>query len=85
MLAGTDPNDETSFFTIVDVLRDGEGRSVNWTSVPGREYAVCGGEDLENWTLLEIVVAEDSISTFLDLDALPASMRFYRIEALPLP
>jgi len=85
VLAGTDPLDEASSFTVVDVSRDGEGASIQWTSIPGREYAVYESGDLVNWSLLDVVIADGYITTLLDLDSVFSLVRFYRIEVLPLP
>jgi hypothetical protein len=85
VLSGTDPTDETSFFRIVGIVRDGEGFSVTWTSVPGREYAVYGSEVLMNWELLEVLIGDGDTTNFHGSDTLPGSARFYRIEALPPP
>ena len=84
--AGTDPNDETSFFRILNIAQNGEGAiSTDWRSVPGREYAVYGSENLVSWNLLEIVVADGDTGSYLDCDVNPASAKFYRVEILPLP
>jgi len=83
--AGTSPTDEGSLFIVVDVAQDSEAISLEWSSIPGREYAVYESDDLEDWNFLGTVVAVRDTTTFLDTGANSSLTRFYKIEVLPLP
>jgi hypothetical protein len=85
VFAGTNPADETSLFRFVEVARASEGVSLAWTSVSGRDYAVYRSPDLATWELLETLTADADTTRFSDVDSPAGSVRFYRIEVLPLP
>jgi hypothetical protein len=84
--AGTDPKDETSLFSVLEIVQNGEGGVMaRWASVPGRQYVVQRCENLTSWSQLDVVTADSSTATYLDADTNPATLRFYRIEVLPAP
>ena len=69
-LAGTDPNDATSFFTLPSPTRTADGVNFSWDTVNGTSYILEYSSTLEGaWTEVATVVATSDTSTFLDNDA----------------
>jgi len=85
VFAGTDPLDQTSFFKVVELVRASEAISLAWTSIPGRNYAVYRSPDLVTWEQVEVITADSETTTFSDVGSSAVSVRFYRIEVLPVP
>ena len=85
-LAGTNPNDPTSTFTIQSVTNRGNGFLVNWPSVTGISYQVQWKNLLTDpmWqTITPYFGGTRSNLSFLDdgsqTGGYPAASRFYRI------
>ena len=81
LLAGTNPNDPTSYFHITN-LDDG-GRLVVWSSVAGKNYQVLATTDLNQpFTALSPVVAGTGPTTFY-FDSSAGTNKYYRIQLVP--
>lgn len=49
-IAGTDPNDRSSVFRVINLTDVPAVFAITWPSVTGRDYEVCWSTDLINWT-----------------------------------
>jgi len=54
-VAGTDPNNPSSFFRITNFTKSASGTSLQWDAVAGRTYWVEESSDLSVWTLVPAV------------------------------
>lgn len=72
VLAGTDPNDPTSFLRLIDVQRMANSVSVRWASVAGKSYDIEYSATLEPGSWIVIGSADnvaESTTSFDDSDA----------------
>jgi len=74
-IAGTDPNDPTSFFRVTTVT--GSGNILEWSTVAGKTYDVQYSADLTTW---ENVATDVAGGTHEDTDAgrLGGASAYYR-------
>jgi len=88
-IAGTDPEDSTSFFRIKSSSMTGSGLSLQWAGVAGRTYRVEESSDLKGWSLVpgvaSIVVTENTPSAAVTVPPNGAAKRFVRIQAMMTP
>jgi hypothetical protein len=83
-LAGTDPTNAASAFRIIDARSIGGGFRVEWSSVPGKTYAVDYHDDLSSaWTQLTSLTARTMLTNITDNSVSGQTKRFYRIRVLP--
>jgi peroxidase len=84
-IAGTDPNDASSLFQVLNVERTPSGTLLEWSSVPGKLYTI---EYLErigsSWIALKSIEAPGagSVQVFTDIDPTRSSNRegYYRVN-----
>lgn len=69
-IAGTDPNDPTSYLRVTDTAFDGLSPVIQWTAVEGKTYDVEYSSDLQTWIMINEapVSAVDGMATFTDMD-----------------
>ncbi|MGI9240376.1 MAG: sulfatase-like hydrolase/transferase, partial [Verrucomicrobiales bacterium] len=88
-LAGTDPNDPSEFFRVVDLQKASEQISLTWPSVIGRSYQLRWSVDMEAWNPGEILPGTgDELQASFDLTelGLEESPRVYvRVSIVPTP
>ncbi|MDA1006252.1 MAG: lamin tail domain-containing protein [Verrucomicrobia bacterium] len=86
-LAGTDPQDPSSFFRIREIEVSPAGNVIlRWDTVPGRTYRVRYSPALQSW--FTFGPAGDLLATgpqleFTDPTGSAADLRFYQLEILP--
>ncbi|MFT4637433.1 MAG: hypothetical protein ACI8T1_000742 [Verrucomicrobiales bacterium] len=69
-IAGTDPNDATSFFKLDDPVRTDAGVNLTWPSVSSTAYVIEYSNTLNgDWVEVMTVTAADTMSQFMDSDA----------------
>jgi hypothetical protein len=85
-IAGTDPNDATSYFRIHDPVQTGGGMTLRWAGVAGRTYRVEESSALSNWTLVPgvapVVVTENTPNASVTVPANGAPKRFLRMQVM---
>ena len=82
-VAGTDPNDATSYLRVEGTVRADDGIAVAWTSVDGKTYVVEFSTTLNgDWTEVATMAATGASSTYTDTDAgrTGADQGFYRVR-----
>jgi len=84
-LAGTNPNDATSFFRLQSVTPAGDGIHVSYAAIAARTYTVEYSQTLAggSWITVDTYVSTGAAShTFLDTDAVRRSRPtgFYRVK-----
>ncbi|MEM7146866.1 MAG: LamG-like jellyroll fold domain-containing protein [Verrucomicrobiota bacterium] len=86
ILAGTDPNDSSSFFRAASNLFDSGEFILTWKSVPGKRYEVQFSETLlsDSWQVLQtdIPASNGAETEFTDLTLAGQLARFYRVLVL---
>ncbi|HUF61911.1 MAG TPA: LamG-like jellyroll fold domain-containing protein [Verrucomicrobiales bacterium] len=83
-VAGTDPNDASSFLRVTATNRAGGAQTIEWSSVEGRSYDVAFSEDLITWTRINEapIAGVDGVTSFEDtVDRGPNG--HYRAVVLP--
>lgn len=86
-MAGTDPQDPSSFLRVTTVEHSPGGpATLHWDAVPGKTYRVTYSPDLLQW--FGFGAAGDLTATgpellFSDPSSPPPTVRWYRIEVLP--
>jgi hypothetical protein len=84
ILAGTDPNDPSSFFRVASNFFDSGEFTLTWKSVPGKRYEVEYSETLQadSWQVLQTdIPASNGVETELtDLSLAGQTARFYRVN-----
>lgn len=82
--AGTDPRQRDSNFRVSDISA-AAGIQLQWSSVPGRSYAIEESSDLDDWQTLDgyeaLIATGPSTSISVPDGGSPA--RFFRIRVLP--
>lgn len=80
--AGTDPNDSSSVFKIVNASVNGNGTEISWNSVLGKNYLVQYSTDLVFWTAAgSVIPGTGSVVQFTDPAPLSQSGgRYYRVS-----
>lgn len=82
-IAGTDPNDPTSYFRNTQANRDANGFTFTWTSVADKNYSIGYSTTLTgDWEDLGTVPSEGASTSFTDDDAgrLANPEGYYRVE-----
>lgn len=82
-LAGTDPTNAGSVFTVLSITAVGSARTtLVWSAVPGRNYQAQFKNSLNDSIWIDLagtVTATDSTASYVDTSAAVASARFYRV------
>ena len=84
-VAGTDPTNAGSFFSIDRVTQTAAGTVVEWKSCPGKRYQVFTKATFGTGPWLKVgtpVTAASATAQFHDATA-PDGIRFYRLQVLP--
>ncbi len=88
LLAGTDPEDSTSFLHLTSLSDQPDGRHIVWSSVPGRNYAIeFAGEITGVFTALpgaeSLPAADpDTTTSYIDARANAPASGYYRVRVL---
>ncbi len=70
-IAGTDPLDPASKFIVGEVIVDNDGVTISWPSVPSKSYAIYYCDELPVFTLIDIVTATETMTSYYDAGSLP--------------
>lgn len=87
--AGTDPNNRTDVFTILESTFDNGAFTIRWSAIPGKTYQVLTSETLTSpWsdTLPGCLITAGPAETTLqyhDTTSPAAPRRFYKVEVVP--
>jgi hypothetical protein len=88
-VAGTNPNDATSYFRIHDQVQTGGGMILRWAGVAGRTYRVEESTNLSTWSLVPgvapVVVTETTPNASVTVPANGAPSRFLRMQVMLTP
>ncbi len=82
-LAGTDPNDATSFFQLEPPTRGDAGIDIGWSSVDGTTYVLEFSPTLnDDWQEVTTITATGATSNYMDADAnrTAAAAGYYRLR-----
>jgi hypothetical protein len=87
-IAGTNPVDPNSVLRVDAVRLQASGAAVAWPSATGRKYQLLGRNPINGirgWQPVgSPVIATGNRTAAVDTNA-PSDLRFYRVEALPIP
>jgi hypothetical protein len=83
-LAGTSPDDASSFLRVLRIAREESGTVLHWSSIVGKRYRVSYSDDLRTWHLFGTpITSQAETADSLDPGSLPAKQRFYRVNIIP--
>jgi arylsulfatase A-like enzyme len=89
LIAGTDPDDPSSYFKIHSITKSESGMSLQWVGVPGRTYRVEESPDLTTWSLVSgmapVVVTSPQPSAAVLVPPNSAPKRFLRMQVMLTP
>ena len=85
-LAGTDPTDGTSVFSILGVDRQGIDLRITWATTPGKSYALQAADDLLSGfdDIFAVTNTTGSVTNYLNIGgATNNPAHFYRVRLVP--